>query len=111
MIRRPPRSTRTDTLFPYTTLCRSDHQAEGIKHEDEQHAVAPQAGDLLAAEPQDVAQRLSQVMPHGQRSCLRRNSQASASSTGQKAAVAAMNGISSARPSPLVKAPTLVRRK
>src|SRR3546814_15653700 len=30
MIRRPPRSTRTDTLFPYTTLFRSrqrDHQA------------------------------------------------------------------------------------
>src|SRR3546814_12391704 len=24
MIRRPPRSTRTDTLFPYTTLVRSD---------------------------------------------------------------------------------------
>src|SRR3546814_6318274 len=24
MIRRPPRSTRTDTLIPYTTLCRSD---------------------------------------------------------------------------------------
>src|SRR3546814_18558229 len=24
MIRRPPRSTRTDTLFPYTTRCRSD---------------------------------------------------------------------------------------
>src|SRR3546814_15606763 len=23
MIRRPPRSKRTDTLFPYTTLCRS----------------------------------------------------------------------------------------
>src|SRR3546814_6725793 len=23
MRRRPPRSTRTDTLFPYTTLCRS----------------------------------------------------------------------------------------
>src|SRR3546814_6087436 len=23
MIRRPPRPTRTDTLFPYTTLCRS----------------------------------------------------------------------------------------
>src|SRR3546814_5154368 len=31
MIRRPPRSTRTDTLFPYTTLCRSmvDIEAEG----------------------------------------------------------------------------------
>src|SRR3546814_11453547 len=25
MIRRPPRSTRTDTLFPYTTLFRSPH--------------------------------------------------------------------------------------
>src|SRR3546814_10508077 len=31
MIRRPPRSTRTDTLFPYTTLFRSgrDHRAAG----------------------------------------------------------------------------------
>src|SRR3546814_5334420 len=27
MIRRPPRSTRTDTLFPYTTLFRSDSAA------------------------------------------------------------------------------------
>src|SRR3546814_19154103 len=24
---RPPRFTRTDTLFPYTTLCRSPHRA------------------------------------------------------------------------------------
>src|SRR3546814_16178484 len=33
MIRRPPRSTRTDTLFPYTTLFRSashsDHHPQG----------------------------------------------------------------------------------
>src|SRR3546814_20900710 len=28
MIRRPPRSTRTDTLFPYTTLCRSAQDEE-----------------------------------------------------------------------------------
>src|SRR3546814_16130471 len=28
MIRRPPRSTRTDTLFPYTTLFRSDAAAD-----------------------------------------------------------------------------------
>src|SRR3546814_20172878 len=28
MIRRPPRSTRTDTLFPYTTLFRSLQQPE-----------------------------------------------------------------------------------
>src|SRR3546814_3963655 len=34
MIRRPPRSTRTDTLFPYTTLFRSDHirAAIGVDH-------------------------------------------------------------------------------
>src|SRR3546814_18395654 len=33
MIRRPPRSTRTDTLFPYTTLFRSQrlhHRGSGI---------------------------------------------------------------------------------
>src|SRR3546814_14986252 len=30
MIRRPPRSTRTDTLFPYTTLFRSFH-AQGLQ--------------------------------------------------------------------------------
>src|SRR3546814_18052145 len=29
MIRRPPRSTRTDTLFPYTTLFRSTQAREG----------------------------------------------------------------------------------
>src|SRR3546814_16633608 len=33
MIRRPPRSTRTDTLFPYTTLFRSigDRQPSGAE--------------------------------------------------------------------------------
>src|SRR3546814_4489053 len=33
MIRRPPRSTRTDTLFPYTTLFRSlrRHDSEGYR--------------------------------------------------------------------------------
>src|SRR3546814_1312500 len=39
MIRRPPRSTRTDTLFPYTTLFRSTLLGEGC---------AP--GKLLASE-------------------------------------------------------------
>src|SRR3546814_18815984 len=35
MIRRPPRSTRTDTLFPYTTLFRSstgNHATAGFRH-------------------------------------------------------------------------------
>src|SRR3546814_19800722 len=30
MIRRPPRSTRTDTLFPYTTLFRSRRDAPAV---------------------------------------------------------------------------------
>src|SRR3546814_2064390 len=42
MIRRPPRSTRTDTLFPYTTLFRSrvlldrqrHHRGEPRQHDD-----------------------------------------------------------------------------
>src|SRR3546814_8160078 len=38
MIRRPPRSTRTDTLFPYTTLFRSPRQREPrAAHAAERH--------------------------------------------------------------------------
>src|SRR3546814_14066067 len=33
MIQRPPRSTRTDTLFPYTTLVRSPAGEGGIEAE------------------------------------------------------------------------------
>src|SRR3546814_2519552 len=38
MIRRPPRSTRTDTLFPYTTLFRSDHSQPQPAHSPESQA-------------------------------------------------------------------------
>src|SRR3546814_11434101 len=31
MVRRPPRSTRTDTLFPYTTLFRSRVQSPALR--------------------------------------------------------------------------------
>src|SRR3546814_5769451 len=34
MIRRPPRSTRTDTLFPYTTLFRSVARVAAIRQGD-----------------------------------------------------------------------------
>src|SRR3546814_4980937 len=33
MQRRPPRSTRTDTLFPDTTLCRSQHHPDPVERE------------------------------------------------------------------------------
>src|SRR3546814_15174588 len=39
MIRRPPRSTRTDTLFPYTTLFRSPFVEK--KRHDEAQASTP----------------------------------------------------------------------
>src|SRR3546814_5526861 len=46
MIRRPPRSTRTDTLFPYTTLFRSDDRGEAGRGIDGQHGcVRPAVRD------------------------------------------------------------------
>src|SRR3546814_14500171 len=44
MIRRPPRSTRTDTLFPYTTLFRSRRvQSRGIDGRDRPATRRPRA--------------------------------------------------------------------
>src|SRR3546814_2277298 len=45
MIRRPPRSTRTDTLFPYTTLFRSSRRIRGA-HRDTPPALARGAPDM-----------------------------------------------------------------
>src|SRR3546814_20760557 len=42
MIRRPPRSTRTDTLFPYTTLFRSENTRGGPHIGQEVLAVSEQ---------------------------------------------------------------------
>src|SRR3546814_4762029 len=42
MIRRPPRSTRTDTLFPYTTLFRSGWDIDlGAKIREARFALGP----------------------------------------------------------------------
>src|SRR3546814_4917047 len=42
MIRRPPRSTRTDTLFPYTTLFRSAPGHAGPGHHPRHPQAAPE---------------------------------------------------------------------
>src|SRR3546814_13190688 len=42
MIRRPPRSTRTDTLFPYTTLFRSERRHD---HVDAAAVLEPRVGE------------------------------------------------------------------
>src|SRR3546814_13176564 len=52
MIRRPPRSTRTDTLFPYTTLFRSVELRRGPQTRHETGlAQIPQADRRLSARP------------------------------------------------------------
>src|SRR3546814_4527639 len=43
MIRRPPRSTRTDTLFPYTTLFRSELEFRHLLPPAGLHGIAPAA--------------------------------------------------------------------
>src|SRR3546814_4206788 len=48
MVRRPPRSTRTDTLFPYTTLFRSGRPESDEGHE----ARAPAEGGIEGAAEQ-----------------------------------------------------------
>src|SRR3546814_6738832 len=52
MIRRPPRSTLTDTLFPYTTLFRSEPGSSGGSE------MTAQAQKLAAATPQLADARL-----------------------------------------------------
>src|SRR3546814_2809438 len=49
MIRRPPRSTRTDTLFPYTTLFRSGRFRHGAQlGRDLAHLILRADGDAQA---------------------------------------------------------------
>src|SRR3546814_14366299 len=52
MIRRPPRSTRTDTLFPYTTLFRSEIQFAAIA--ERVIVIGGLLGAVLAVEQQHL---------------------------------------------------------
>src|SRR3546814_19477715 len=56
MILRPPRSTRTDTLFPYTTLFRSHHGRYG-QEEADAHRHAGHGNRGLPRAPDDVLAR------------------------------------------------------
>src|SRR3546814_11800794 len=58
MSRRPPRSTRTDTLFPYTTLFRSE-PGLGRRGDGGRHRLGGAAGALpaVAAHLSDVPRR------------------------------------------------------
>src|SRR3546814_2775927 len=58
MIRRPPRSTRTDTLFPYTTLFRS-----GARH-DRDKETQPEIKEEIDAE--DALGRGDRAVPRSE---------------------------------------------
>src|SRR3546814_13812206 len=76
MIRRPPRSTRTDTLFPYTTLFRSEFGGDGTPAgqrdlmrpgdcrplEDDLDIVTFERFGIGLVEPIDLAEHI--VAPH-----------------------------------------------
>src|SRR3546814_20021420 len=94
MIRRPPRSTRTDTLFPYTTLFRSTYATlrsqerggkasrvsqivewlgsdfDGVIVFDEAHAMAKAAGgksnrgDVAPSQQRRAGLRIQHAPPH-----------------------------------------------
>src|SRR3546814_2643134 len=49
MIRRPPRSTRTDTLFPYTTLVRSLRFGDAVIHIDSRERQLAFLGQIIKA--------------------------------------------------------------
>src|SRR3546814_5431940 len=58
MIRRPPRSTRTDTLFPYTTLFRSLLRRVGLPEEQIQALLQGAHQVLLFGYPDAPVQAL-----------------------------------------------------
>src|SRR3546814_21188648 len=74
MIRRPPRSTRTDTLFPYTTLFRSGNADGGLTTIEEKSlgAYAKSGASPISGiiKPGDIPPRgglfLMDVVPAGE---------------------------------------------
>src|SRR3546814_14485618 len=67
MRRRPPRSTRTDTLFPYTTLCAAGRLAENVAMNDDKgarpRAIAAQVLDAVLHRGRSLKVELAQALP------------------------------------------------
>src|SRR3546814_8033699 len=63
MIRRPPRSTRTDTLFPYTTLFRSLHRGGmGCAYRGESARAGAPDPSLRASRSEEHTSELQSLM-------------------------------------------------
>src|SRR3546814_15577468 len=65
MIRRPPRSTRTDTLFPYTTLFRSERLTGTLADRDQELAGLIDTSGRFLAELAARRDELSAVLARG----------------------------------------------
>src|SRR3546814_9983301 len=68
MIRRPPRSTRTDTLFPYTTLFRSPMGLDRLRDEMAEvrrRTDTPFGVDLLTALPGGMEAQVEAIIAGG----------------------------------------------
>src|SRR3546814_15791239 len=81
MIRRPPRSTRTDTLFPYTTLFRSDvlQLSGGVVERNDARAAAERLEGVATVACSEVEEQIALAHPElieangeHQRACSRR---------------------------------------
>src|SRR3546814_573907 len=75
MIRRPPRSTRTDTLFPYTTLFRSQWPSLQGPHNAQNAAVAIAVARALGLGDAGIAAALKSYssLPHRMERIAERN--------------------------------------
>src|SRR3546814_6821512 len=66
MIRRPPRSTRTDTLFPYTTLFRSVAEGE-VRGDDDAGPLIELADEVEQQLPSRAGERqITELVEHDQ---------------------------------------------
>src|SRR3546814_13681262 len=75
MIRRPPRSTRTDTLFPYTTLFRSTRRFKPHAARRTVGRLKPHGGGAdKHAELSPTRHNLCRIRARGERKSTRLNS-------------------------------------
>src|SRR3546814_14767664 len=65
MIRRPPRSTRTDTLFPYTTLFRSAWESGHLVFADEPLSSVVERINRYATRPVKVDRDIGKLRISG----------------------------------------------
>src|SRR3546814_5145284 len=63
MTRRPPRSKRTDTLFPYTTLFRSHRRGAGGRNADHHRRAVDDGAELeIAVRSEEHTSELQSLM-------------------------------------------------